>query len=328
MAGAFNSFNGVSTPLHTSLIAKLNPASNNNVSDAFYGSGDPASYDPGTTNATTSAITFDSTTNAAYLTGFMATAGGATITTPNGGNMLMAHCDFSLNSNQCTNALGTNDPNYISPNNNSGSLAVYNNSSYLLGGGQMVEIQGQSVNYSFSCPLNNGIATSCGDIVASGSTPNLFVYTLLVSGNNLYIGGVFSSIGAFNPGGTSSTAQVLAACTLNNTTGLASCSNNALGTDHIYVENGFGGSSTTVRGTALDNAGNMFLAGKFGLINDVDSGNILATTSNINSINLVARCTLSGSSCTNLLTGVTLDGANQEINAMTANVEITNVTVN
>jgi hypothetical protein len=229
--------------------------------------------------------------------------------------------------------LGNTAPNIISPDAAYALTNYQGTSNYLLVSGDFSLIKGSSINGAASCLLTTGgIAQSCSNLTSSGSSPNNTPFTTSVSANNLYIGGLFDAIGNFSP--STGGHPVLALCSLNSGTGQVICNinGNALGDADINFQNGTGTLSTpAIRSTALDNAGNIFVVGEFGNTNDPNAGHDLATTSSQTNINLVARCKLNDSSCSNLLSGLTtpnLDGTNDVINAMATNVEITSVSPN
>lgn len=330
--GRFTQLGNVKTSVvGENLVAKYN-ASTSTISNAFNDNGNP-SNPTYKTNTEIDAITFDGN-NSMYITGDLTNAGGATATPGSSIDMqfLIAKCDLSKDTNQCSNSNGDNVLKNLSSDFVNGnpiySLSVYekNTTSLLLSGGGMDQIGGSTTTYGGSCVLKSGVALSCAELTGSSSlAANDLIYNVIADNKNdaAYIGGTFTTIGSL-----SSPSQFLAKCDLNSG-GIGTCSSNALGTD-IYMLGGQGTSFTSplIRASALDNNGNIFIAGKF---NQVTNG---TTTfgSSTSGTNMIARCPIGTTStskpCQNLLSNAAPnDGANNIVDSMTTNAEINQVSI-
>lgn len=315
LGGTFTQLGGVSAS-SGDLLAEFDPKTQL-ITNAFNDTNNP-NLVGGLGTSEIDAIAFDSNNNA-FITGVINSVGGISIPYAIG-ELLLAECN--LTQGVCSkNPLQNLSSDYVSSNQiNTLSIVNGTTNEYLIAGGRMDTIGNSATSHVASCTLDSsGNATTCSQLPSGSgqSTPNNFVYSSLIDGSTLYLGGTFTSIGSL-----SNSNAFLASCTFNS--GVANCNSNGLASS-MYFLDGAGATGTTIHGMALDNDGNIFLAGQFGSISN-GGATTVATTTSPTTTNLVARCPLGGTTCTNLLSNATLDGANDEINAMAPNVEIIDVT--
>jgi hypothetical protein len=329
IGGAFDEIGLLTTTNpYAAILAKFNPISNE-ITNPFADDENATTINSGA-DANIFGINFDSNNNL-YITGIINNIGGAAggLNDPNGGGYLLAKCDLSQSSNKCTNILAADAPSDDISANQAYSMTLYNNNDndYLIIGGAMDYIGSTSgvVMGAGSCAItgtDKNIASNCASLVPTNRFADNFVYTTTVDNNAnlLYIGGQFTTIDNVR---SNSGNIFLAKCALNPTgSAMATCSDNALGgADDVYVTGGASSIGTFIGATALDNDGNIFVAGAFDkIVKGGTPSTILASTNN--NKNMIARCAIDRSSCTDLLANAAMDGANDGIYDIVVNAEV------